>query len=140
MEGDARLFNCVRCQKMVLICKNCDRGNVYCGPICSKLARHCSLQTSNKRYQSSRKGRLKHAARQKRYRECQLSTCKKVTDQTSQEKNFNDLLFRANETKKSVQFSCYFCGRSCSKFLRMDFLRSRKGILTNNLSSWPNGP
>jgi hypothetical protein len=125
---------------MVVICRSCDRGNVYCGSVCSKLARYCSLQASNNRYQSSRKGRLKHAARQKRYREHRLSICKKVTDQTSQKKHFNDLLFRANETKEAIQFSCNFCGRSCSTFLRMDFLGSRKGILTNSLTAWPNGP
>ena len=140
MEDSARLLNCARCQRMVVICRNCDRGNLYCGPICSKLTRHCSLQASNKRYQSSRKGRLKHAARQKRYRERRLSTDKKVTDQTSQRRKFNDLLFRANETKEPIQFSCHFCGRNCSKFLRMDFLGNHKGVLTNCLTAWPNGP
>jgi hypothetical protein len=31
METDARLFNCARCHRQVVICSRCDRGNLYCG-------------------------------------------------------------------------------------------------------------
>ena len=143
MENIARLFNCAQCQQQVLICTDCDRGNIYCGPICSEISRHCSLQESNKRYQNSRKGKLKHAARQKRYREHQKSDEKIVTDQGCQSMIFNDSLFMAKETTKSIdigKFCCDFCGKSCSTFVRIDFLCSQSSILANVLSAWPNGP
>ena len=140
MESSARLFNCAWCQCSVRICTDCDRGNIYCGPVCSETARRSSLRESNKRYQNSRQGRLKHAARQKCYRERQILVIKKVTDQGSQNPTLNDSLFRANKIKEPEKFCCDFCGRSCSTFLRMDFLGNGKRILTNILPVWPNGP
>jgi hypothetical protein len=29
MESSARLFTCARCRAQVLICRRCDRGNIY---------------------------------------------------------------------------------------------------------------
>jgi len=29
MQSSARLFNCARCRRQVVICSHCDRGNIY---------------------------------------------------------------------------------------------------------------
>ena len=63
MPHSARLFLCARCRDQVLLCSHCDRGQLYCGRACSFASRHERRRQSAQRYQSSRGGRLKHAAR-----------------------------------------------------------------------------
>ena len=63
LERSARLFLCVRCRQQVVLCSHCDHGQVYCSPSCSSAGRHEHRRRSAQRYQSSRGGRLKHAAR-----------------------------------------------------------------------------
>jgi hypothetical protein len=67
----ARLFNCHRCHQPVSIFSRCDRGNIYCGSTCSGRARALNHRIANHKYQLSLKGRLKHAQRQRCYRERQ---------------------------------------------------------------------
>ena len=38
-QTQARRFHCVRCQKVVVICSSCDRGNTHCSQECSKASR-----------------------------------------------------------------------------------------------------
>ncbi len=63
MTRSARLFLCARCRDQVLLCSHCDRGQLYCGRACSFAARRERRRETAKRYQDSRGGRLKHAAR-----------------------------------------------------------------------------
>jgi len=63
MLRSARLFLCARCRAQVLLCSHCDRGQVYCTRACSLAARRERRRHTAKRYQDSRNGRLKHAAR-----------------------------------------------------------------------------
>ena len=63
MDRSARLFLCLRCREQVVLCSHCDHGQVYCSRACSLAARHEHRRRSAQRYQSSRRGRLKHAAR-----------------------------------------------------------------------------
>jgi len=78
MLRSARLFLCVRCSAQVLLCSHCDRGQVYCTRACSFAARRERRRHTAKRYQDSRGGRLKHAARtacwRKRRRSGQLAS------------------------------------------------------------------
>ena len=78
MLRSARLFLCVRCRAQVLLCSHCDRGQVYCTRTCSFAARRERRRHTAKRYQDSRGGRLKHAARtaiwRKRRRSQQLAS------------------------------------------------------------------
>src|SRR5437879_4355865 len=99
MEYSARLFNCVHCHAQVLICSICDHGNIYCGTVCSELARTTLLKETRQRYQSSRKGRLRHAAQQQRYRIRQKIKSKIVMDQTSTLLPIHDSLPELNETE-----------------------------------------
>lgn len=69
MEPTGRFFLCARCRAQVLICSGCDRGQIYCTQACSAAARRASLREAGRRYQASRRGRITHAARARRYRE-----------------------------------------------------------------------
>jgi len=77
MDRSARLFLCVRCRQQVMLCSHCDHGQLYCSPSCSAAGRHEYRRHSAQRYQGSRSGRLKHAARTAcwRRRERQRQRC-----------------------------------------------------------------
>jgi hypothetical protein len=49
MQSSARLFNCARCQRQVVICSHCDRGNIYCAKRCSQSARPQSRREAGRR-------------------------------------------------------------------------------------------
>jgi len=63
-----RLYQCAACGQAVHICRACDRGNRYCAGICARLRRTESLRRSGARYQCSRRGATRHAARQRAWR------------------------------------------------------------------------
>ena len=71
LMGDvpARRFVCARCRVSVLVCSRCDRGQIYCPTGCAALVRRQSQHEAGRRYQRSRPGRFKHAARTRRWRE-----------------------------------------------------------------------
>jgi hypothetical protein len=124
MENTARLYNCARCRCQVTICSHCDRGNIYCGKSCADLVRGTSLRAAGKRYQRTRRGRFKHAERQRRYR----AKHKKVTHQGSPEPPTNDPLATRSEAPlllaiiEDEGIRCHFCGRLCGDFLRLEYL------------------
>ena len=135
MKKSVRLFQCTRCHCQVLICTDCDRGNIYCSP-CSELAGVESHREACKRYQSTQRGKRNHAERQKRYRQKK----KKVTDEGSIDPASNDLLTivtneqeNAKEALRPVDLHCHFCGKCCSAFMRSSFLRHH----TNDESKIP---
>ncbi len=126
MKPSSRLFNCARCYHQVVVCSDCDRGQIYCGPSCSDVARVQSCRKAQKRYQKSFKGRMKHAMRQRRYR----ALLKKVTHHTSPPTSENGLLSLVENTvekpvipKKPCQMRCHFCQKIVSFWLRRGFLR-----------------
>ena len=63
-----RLYQCAACGQAVHICRACDRGNVYCAGACAPLRRNESLRRAGARYQCSRRGATRHAARQRALR------------------------------------------------------------------------
>ena len=139
-KNTARLFCCARCFTSVVICSRCDRGNIYCESTCSGRARAQYHRIANQKYQRSLKGRLKHAQRQRRYRERQKATAKKVMDQGSPVMPPNDVLpNRPNErpSRQACTDYCHFCGEPVSLFLRNGFLRHH---VSDGSSSWPLGP
>jgi hypothetical protein len=132
MQSSARLFNCARCRCQVVICSHCDRGNLYCGKRCSEAARRQSRREANKRYRTTRRGRLAHAERQRRYRQRRR---KKVTHQGSPPVLPDETLpaesrtsarrsdFPATDPADGIR--CHLCGRVCSHFVRQSFLHRR---------------
>lgn len=126
MKLSSRLFNCLGCDTQTVICSDCDRGQVYCGKKCAVSARIISHREANKRYQSSLKGRMNHAARQKRYRDSK----QKVTDHGSSPVEENDVLpaVEMASTKPAISSVmtcsvCHFCQRPVTSWLRFGFLQ-----------------
>ena len=130
MDESGRLLNCARCHSQVIVCRRCDRGQVYCNGNCSRRARRESLKRASRLYQSSRRGRMVGARRQQRFRERQRQ---KVTHQGSAASVGDDLLSieqaEPSETNRGVNFAydtgtyCHFCRRECGPFLRNHFFR-----------------
>jgi len=63
-ESTYRLYNCRRCGLQVRICRRCDHGNIYCSGECSRIRRRESVRRAGARYQRTRRGAARHAARQ----------------------------------------------------------------------------
>jgi len=132
MKDCARLYNCVRCRCQVVICRDCDRGNLYCFDGCADQARTESLRAAGRRYQSTRQGRHQHAERQRRYRR---RLADKVTQQGSPLFPLSDVLHLALERRResgdspvvpsSGAMQCHGCGCYCSPFVRLTLLRGR---------------
>ncbi len=149
MENTARLFNCASCQYQVKICNSCDRGNIYCKK-CSTLARNKSQRAASKRYQSTRKGKLNHAKRQRRYSQRQQPKTAKMTHQSSHNLPSDDLLPIELDTPVIVKNTastatkqvviCDFCSCQCNNFLRIGFLRCNLSKKLCAPSFWPMGP
>ena len=70
-DEPARRFLCARCSAPTLVCSHCDRGQIYCATGCAQLVRRQSQRESGRRYQGSLRGRFKHAARTRCWRERQ---------------------------------------------------------------------
>ena len=132
MCRSARIYNCVRCHCQVIICSHCDRGNIYCSGHCATQSRLEKQQDANSRYQSTVKGRCRHATRQQHYRQRQKQ---KVTYQGSVDLSSYDLLLDEPEREKTVikvmisplspdnsTHYCHFCGCLCTQQLRWVFL------------------
>jgi len=125
MDTPGRRYRCARCGKEVLICSACDHGNRYCGDDCAKLARKLSIKQAGQRYQSSLKGRIKHAARQRGH----MDKKKKVTHQGSPPCPPDDLLASIPTVPPEIAAHdpshCHFCNRLLVPFVRNDSLRRR---------------
>ena len=83
-EQTGRLFLCARCQAQVLVCSQCDRGQRYCAAECAEITRLNRQREAGKRYQQSRAGRHKHAARMHQWRKRRAASAKIVTHHSSQ--------------------------------------------------------
>jgi hypothetical protein len=130
MTDPVRLYSCQRCNAQVTICRDCDHGHRYCME-CAPIAGQEARKRAAARYQSSRQGKLNHAARQSRYRERKK---KIVTHKGS-------IMLRLSDSLAIGQYKiklpphpvarkcpsliyCHYCQKSFSTFLRHDFLRS----------------
>ena len=69
MHDSYHLIVCLRCGKRFEIGRSCFRGQIYCGPECSKAARRERVREAGRRYQAGEQGRAAHAERQRRYRD-----------------------------------------------------------------------
>ena len=146
MCDSARLYNCVRCQRQVIICSHCDRGNIYCARGCSEQSRREKQREAAERYQSSHQGRQLHAQRQHQYRQRQQQSRQrqkeKVTHQGSPAQTSCDSITTGLKTErprpvialfsKKEGLSCHFCGRQCGDYLRGSFLHRQRHSLSSH--------
>jgi hypothetical protein len=143
----ARLFVCAGCRCQVVICSFCDRGQVYCAGDCAGVARRRTLHDAGRRYQSSRPGRLAHAARARRYR----ARRNNVTHHGSPPPPRDDLVVSISSPSTSAENElgepippdprqrpisrCHWCARRGVGFVRQGFLRRRsrrRGVTRHN--------
>lgn len=139
MKPSSRLFSCVRCYGQTVICSECDRGQIYCSSACAGLARRKSCQAAEKRYQNTLRGKLKHALRQRGYRE---RLRKKVTDQGSAPPTEEGLLSPVENKAKegiieqdTIEIRCCFCKKTISPWFRQGFLRYPASTIIQELPS-----
>lgn len=142
MDSSCRLFLCADCRTQVVVCRPCDRGQIYCDDRCGPQARRRKCREAGQRYQASPRGRVKHAARQHRYRARKRDSANKVTHQGSPPPPPDDVLpvnstapakpRESSETTSPeatppclVTLTCRFCRRLQSGLLRRNPLRRR---------------
>ena len=136
-EVSCRLFLCGRCRSQVLVCRECDRGQIYCFGTCAQEARCKNQREARRRYQATPRGRAMHAARNRRYRA--RGRC--VTDHgpTNEQKagpflelEVGEALSEPPSSRKSPpQWLCHHCRRSASEFVRLSALRPRRNRRKN---------
>ena len=100
-EQTGRLFLCARCQAQVLVCSQCDRGHRYCDNGCANITRRSRQREASNRYQQSRTGRHKHAARMHQWRKRRAASAKIVTHHGSQVTPA-DAVLQANESPPAI--------------------------------------
>ena len=125
-----RSFLCARCRNQVVICRRCDRGQIYCGKACAHAARRANQREAGQRYQSSDRGRANHAERSRRYR----ARKKNVTHRGCLAQPI--LLPAASALPREGSPSpaaatrtitqCHWCESCPSQFVRFNFLRRRR--------------
>ena len=69
LDRPARLFLCAGCRVQVVLCSHCDRGNRYCSRTCWRQTHDLARREAACRYQRSRGGSVRHAARSHRWRQ-----------------------------------------------------------------------
>ena len=129
-DASARLYLCARCRIQVLICSCCDRGNIYCEQGCAEESRRSKRRASTQRYQSTPRGRRNRADRNRRYRARRRQ--QKVTHQGSLLQASGVVMPESSISSRTPRsfppWRCHWCGRPCTPFVRMDYLRRRRGI------------
>jgi hypothetical protein len=131
-EASCRMFLCARCRCQVLVCRWCDRGQIYCVGTCAQDARRDGQRQARRRYQATPRGRAMHAERNRRYR----ARGQRVTDHgLTKEHEAGPLLRLEGDAASSEPSSsrrapgppghqfCHQCGRRASVFLRLSALR-----------------
>ncbi len=129
-----RIFLCVCCRRQVLVCRRCDRGQIYCTGTCAQKARREKQRNARRRYQATPRGRAMHAERNRRYR----VRARRVTDHGLVTEQETGLLrrFEGSEALREpsaerispVHSHCHYCGRSASSSLRLSALRRKRRL------------
>ena len=132
VEDSYRLFYCGRCRRQTKICPRCDRGQIYCGPTCSSLARREKQRQAVRRYQATLAGRRRHAARQHAYRERRAAAASaNVTHQGPAPAPTPPMSCVGDgdselSTEATDVVPCHFCNGPCRPFARLEPLRTRR--------------
>jgi len=131
-DASCRMFLCARCRGQVIVCRRCDRGQIYCVGSCARDARRDGQREARRRYQASPRGRSLHAERNRRYR----ARVGGVTDHgpapapdTGCLGGSGAVLAGPNEPspggRSPGHYCCHHCGRLTLNFLRLVALRPR---------------
>ena len=133
-EVSCRIFLCICCRRQVLVCRRCDRGQIYCTGTCAQEARREKQRNARQRYQATPRGRAMHAERNRRYR----ARVRRVTDHGPVIEQETGLLRRLEgsealrkpspERISPFHSHCHHCGRSASSSLRQSALRRERRL------------
>ena len=148
VQETIRRFLCAGCRVAAYVCTACDRGQRYCSDGCALAARRRSQRESDRRYQSSERGRLKHAERARQYRQRRRSVTEQgavvgpkqdVSGTSAPHEEVSTPPSSAEETATTLasqssiddrahfgQVSCHFCRRWCDQWIRHAPLRPRR--------------
>ena len=129
-DAICRFYLCARCRSQTLVCRRCDRGQIYCGRACALEVRRCRQREARARYQSTVRGREMHVQRNRQYRARQRS----VTDQgvmTPQITAEPDASVSGGEAAARPAIvatplfatSCHHCRKLASDFVRLNPIR-----------------
>jgi hypothetical protein len=146
VQETIRRFLCAGCRVVAYLCTACDRGQRYCSDGCARGARRRSQRESDRRYQGSERGRLKHAERARRYRQ----RCRSVTEHSAVVSLEQDVRSTSATSEVSTpssaegtarklasesstdeiahfrQVTGHFCRRWCDQWIRYAPLRLRR--------------
>lgn len=136
IDATHRQYYCARCGCRTLICRRCDRGHIYCSPLCSSIRRKESLRRASRRYQKTKRGARRHAVRQKTYRYRKS----KVTHQGSSSAGKSPQYGQVTKTqpalralskafKPVIEMVCRFCGCPSSRFVRQGFITTKRSTV-----------
>jgi len=121
-----RSFLCSRCRRQVVICRRCDRGQVYCGPDCALEVRRRNQREARRRYQATERGRRMHVDRSREYR----ARGRRVTDQgltPSQKPETGRAAAKASQPPVTIaagrMTTCCRCGNPVSAWVRLSPIR-----------------
>lgn len=124
-DGICRLFLCSRCRVQVLVCRRCDRGQIYCFGACAQEVRRERRREARRRYQATDRGRAMHADRNRRYR----ARRRCVTDHgplaTGPERRLPTVDTASSDPPRGSAPRlglCHRCSRSASEFVRLSAL------------------
>jgi len=138
-DGICRLFLCSRCRVQVLVCRRCDRGQIYCFGACAQEARRERRREARRRYQATDRGRAMHANRSRRYR----ARHRCVTDHgplaTRSERRLPTVNTASSDPSRGGALRlglCHRCSRSASALVRLSAL-SRRHVGRRRRPFWP---
>ena len=134
MLTSARFYLCARCCLQTFICRNCDRGQIYCTDICASASRNQAQREATQRYNKTRRARVLNAERQHRYRLRQRTqTRERVTDQgsgivpapASSSASTDQRVARPSSSVSTVAgvIICHRCACECAAGVRLGFLK-----------------
>jgi len=125
-----RFYLCTRCRSQTLVCRRCDRGQIYCGRACAFEARRCLQREARARYQSTARGREMHAQRNRQYRARQRSVTDQGVMQPKERAEPGTPISGGAAAAKpaivsapSFARSCDHCRKPASDFVRLDTIR-----------------
>lgn len=124
----AGYFLCSRCRVQVLVCRRCDRGQIYCFGACAQEARRERRREPWRRYQATDRGWAMHAERNRRYR----ARWRCVTDHgplvTRSERRLPTVNTASSDPPRGSAPClglCHRCSRSASPLVRLSALPRR---------------
>jgi len=140
MEPSARLYSCACCRQLVVLCSECDHGNIYCFDGCSERQRRRSLREAGARYQGTFEGKRNAARRQAEFRSRSRKTVaeppvpeQKVTHQGSEGDSSPAPMEDDSREGGAGVVYCHCCGKPVDCFLRTGPIRRASPRLFDSL-------